>query len=232
MKKIFEKGKKFYPNRRKFGDGVYIGIDLGGKDKETTGVCFLSKDGGIECQTIKGKDVLKKIKPYLKETKTIAIDAPLTLGRGKGNFRLYEKFLSTGIFRKEKVNPLPPALMKNFCVFAMELRDKLEKRGFVLDINLIEVFPTLLKKICRANIFSFSKDKLAGGNENQKSAVICAFLAFLHANSKTRWLGYKDGFLFLPETGFWKKSWRKKFEKAWSERDQLRYRHLITNIWT
>jgi predicted nuclease with RNAse H fold len=212
-------------------NGVYIGIDLGGRDKKTTGLCVLAEKGDIECELVKGKDVLKKIRPYLKNTKVIAIDAPLTKGRGKGNFRLYEKFLSTRTFRQEKINPLPPALMSKFCDFARELRAKLEKRGFVLDINLIEVFPTLTQKLCGKNLFSILKNKkFLPKTENQKSALICAILAFLHANFKTRWLGYKDGFLFLPETTLWEKSWRKKLYQAWQERDRLKYRRLIANI--
>lgn len=215
---------------------VYIGIDLGGREKRTTGVCILAENGEIECETVRGKDVLRKIRPYLKKTKVIAIDAPLTKGRGKGGFRLYEKFLSTRIFRQEKTTPLPPALMSEFCDFARDLKNKLEKRGFVLDINLIEVFPTLTQKLCgepsrrtltAPDIVGIA---LLGKTKDQKSALICAILAYLHSNFKTRWLGYKDGFLFLPEMSFWEKSWRQKFYQAWMERDRLKYHHLITNV--
>ena len=66
--------------------------------------------------------------------------------------------------------------------------------------------------------------------ENQKSALICAILAFLHSTFQTRYLGYKDGFLFLPGISFWKKEWRQKFYQAWMERDRLKYRYLITNV--
>lgn len=212
----------------------FIGIDLGWKEKKTTGICILgAKNYCQECEDIFGKDTLKVIGPYLKNTKVIAIDAPLTEGKGKGKMRLYEKFLSTKIFRKEKVNPIPPALMPELCDFARELVRKLEKRGFVLDLNLIEVFPTLTKKIIKySNILKNVGilKKLPCQTENQKMAQICAILAFLHFNFKTRYLGYKDGFLFLPEISFWKGEWRQKFYQAWKERDRLKYRHLITNI--
>ena len=72
----------------------FIGIDLGGKEKKTTGVCILGAEGYCQkCEDVFGKDILKVINPYLKNTEVIAIDAPLTRGRGKGKFRLYEKFL-------------------------------------------------------------------------------------------------------------------------------------------
>jgi len=244
----------------------FIGIDLGWKEKKTTGFCILEKGGQKiifeenyckNCKDIFGKDIFKIIGPYLKNTIAIAIDAPLTKGRGKGKMRLYEKFLTTEIFRKEKVMPIPPALMEKFCDFAREIRQKFEKRGFVLDMNLIEVFPTLVKKISGENLFfaAFGKNlKKPCRNENhpfdkdirlssvealrvmvsspnhQESALICAILAYLHSDFQTRYLGYKDGFLFLPQMSFWKKEWRQKFYRAWMTRSRLRYKHLITNI--
>ncbi len=210
----------------------FVGIDLGGRRKKTTGICIL-KNGDFfsdycqKCQDVKGKDIFKIINPYLKNTGVIAIDAPLTKGRGKGKFRLYEKFLSTKIFRKEKVNPLPPALMPQLVDFARDIVKKLEKRGFVLDLNLIEVFPTLIKKISKENLFLRN---FPCQTENQKSAITCAQIAFLHSQFKTRYLGYKDGFLFLPEMLFWKNSWQRKFYQAWKEKPKFKYKHLITNL--
>ena len=204
----------------------FIGIDLGGKEKKTTGICVLTKDRCLKCEDVFGKDTLRVLRPYLKNTEVIAIDAPLTKGRGKGKMRLYEKFLSTKIFRQERVNPIPPALMPKLVDFAIELVKKLEKRGFVLDLNLIEVFPTLTEKICKKEFFL----KGPCQTENQKSALICAQIASFHSQFRTRWLGYKDGFLFLPETSFWKKDWQQKFYQAWMSCPRLKYHHLITNI--
>jgi predicted nuclease with RNAse H fold len=206
----------------------FIGIDLGWKEKKTTGVCILKNKKIVLIKDVFGRDVIKAINPYLKDTQVIAIDAPLTKGRGKGKMRLFEKFLSTSIFRRERVNPLPPALMPKLCQTAKEVVEKLEKRGFVLGLNLIEVFPTLIEKVCKKEFF------LKGGyqTENQKSALICAQIALLHSQFRTRWLGYKDGFLFLPEMAFWKKEWQDKFSQAWKSRPYLKYRRLITNIFT
>jgi len=219
---------------------LFIGIDLGGKEKKSTGICILKEAKGTiaplenwcqTCQDVFGKEILRKIASYLKKTKVIAIDALLTGGRGKGKMRLYEKFLSQKIFRKARVTPIPPALMPNFCNFALELTKKLEKRGLVLDLNLIEVFPTLINKVCGENLGSkVLKRKLPCKRGNQKSALICAILAYLHSVFKTRYLGYRDGFLFLPEFSFWKSSWQKKFSQAWREKPYLKYRYLISNI--
>lgn len=216
-----------------FKENFFIGIDLGGKEKKTTGICVLREKEIILLKDVFGKNVLRVINPYLKKTKVIAIDAPLTRGKGKGKMRLYEKFLSTKIFRQEKVNPIPPALMPELCDFASELVQKLEKNGFVLDLNLIEVFPTFVKKVWKysdilKNI-GISK-KLSFQTKNQEMAFICAILAFFHFQFKTRYLGYKDGFLFLPEISFWKKRWYQKFYQAWKQKDSLKYRFLLTNL--
>jgi len=172
------------------GKELFVGIDLGWKEKRTTGICVLDAEKNkILLKDVFGKTVLRVISPYLKDTKVIAIDAPLTKGRGKGKMRLYEKFLSTSIFRKEKVTPIPPALMSKFHKFALEIVEKLEKRGFVLGINLIEVFPILTRKICKEELFP--KNSLAA-TENQESALLCTQIALLHSQFKTRWLGYKE----------------------------------------
>ena len=207
----------------------FIGIDLGWKEKKTTGLCILDNKKSVLLKDIFGRDVLKVIRPFLKETKVIAIDAPLTQGKGKGRMRLYEKFLSTSVFRREKVNPLPPALIFKLSDFAREIVKKLEKEGFVLGINLIEVFPTLVRKICKEEVCS--RNFLPKPTtKNQESALLCAQIALLHSQFKTRWLGYKDGFLFLPGMSFWKKDWQEKFYRAWKNRPRLKYHRLITNL--
>lgn len=225
---------------------LFIGIDLGGKKKATTGLCVLQFiDGELHffqesceaCRDIKSSDIFKTIKPHLKKTEVIAVDGPLTLGKGKGLMRLYEKFLSTRIFRQEKVTPLPPALMPELSSEGRELTEKLKKHGFVLDKNLIETFTIFVEKICPDDFslqFFLNKNlkiKMpCRASGHQKSALTCAVIAFLHSQFKTRWLGYKDGFLFFPEMSFWKPEWRQKFYQAWMQRERLKYYHLITNI--
>lgn len=207
----------------------FIGIDLGWKEKKTTGVCVLENQKIVLLKDIFGKDLFKTISPYLKNTKVIGIDAPLTKGAGKGRMRLFEKFLSTSIFRKEKANPKPPALMPEFHNFSLEVAEKLQDRGFSLGINLIETFLILVNKISKEK--TFFKYSLAK-TENQRSALICSQIAFLHSQFKTSFLGYRDGFLFLPEMLFWKKEWKKKFFQAWQKKSHLKYHYLVTNLFS
>lgn len=207
----------------------FIGIDLGWKEKKTTGVCVLENQKVILLKDIFGRELLKTISPYFKNTKAMAIDAPLTKGAGKGRMRLYEKFLSTSVFRKEKANPKPPALMPEFNKFSLEVSGKLQSRGFSLGINLIETFLTLVNKVSKEKtFFEFSLAE----TENQRSALTSAQIAFLHSQFKTSFLGYRDGFLFLPEMSFWKKTWKEKFFQAWQERSRLKYHYLVTNLFS
>ena len=219
---------------------LFVGIDLGLKNKKTSAICILEKKNQKilplgswcnGCQDIFGKEVFKKLKPFLKETKVVAVDSPLTKGKGKGKMRLFEKFFSRKVFRKAKINPVPPALIPKVCDFAQKLKEKLEKSGFILDLNLIEVSSRVSGAfLAQSLIKNLEIQKLPCKTKNQKSAFFASLLAFLHSQFQTRYIGYKDGFLFLPKISLWKKYWRKKFYFAWKERPRLKYRYLITNV--
>lgn len=219
----------------------FIGIDLGIENKKTSAICVLEKKNKTivpflnwcqNCQDIFGKDVFKKLKPFLKRARVIAVDSPLTKGKGKGEMRLFEKFFSRRIFREEKLNPVPPAIISEVCEFSFKIRKKLEKEGFVLDINLIETSSKLVQTFL--DYFNILKNigiaKIPCKSRNQKSAFFASLVAFFHSKFQTRYIGYKDGFLFLPKLSLWSKLWRKKFYLAWKERPRLKYRYLITNI--
>lgn len=206
---------------------LFIGIDLGWKDKKTTGICVLKEDGKIFFKDVFGKNVLKFLVPYLAKTSVIAVDAPLTLGRGKGKMRLFEKFFSTKGFRQEKIKPVPPAVMPKLWESAKTLLLGLEERGFSLGANLIETSVFLVKKIVPEE-FIPDREKLK--TENEESSFFCAKMAFLHSKLQTCYIGYKDGFLFLPAIYFWEKKWQEKFILEWRERNRLKYHYLATNI--
>lgn len=205
----------------------YIGIDLGWMDKKTTGICIQEEGKTILFKDVYGKNAFEAVKPYLKRTKVIAVDAPLTIGRGKGKMRLFEKFFSTKGFRDEKIRIIPPAVMPKLCESAEFFLSKIEKTGFANGIDLIETSVFLVKKITKEN-FILEREKL--NTENKESSLICARIAFLHSKLKTRYIGYRDGFLFLPEPAFWERKWQEKFHKEWLEKDRLKYHHLTSDI--
>jgi predicted nuclease with RNAse H fold len=203
------------------------GIDLGGFRKKTTGICLLEVRGRKwevgRSWTVESFKIISTLSLFLPHIKVIAVDGPLTVGRGKGNLRLYEKFLSQKVFRKYHVCPLPPALMPQIRQVGTLLVGKFKNYGFFLDKNLIEVFPTLI----RAVVKRLPEREFV--DEHQRAAFICALLAFWHFKKQTFWLGYKDGKLFLPELSLWKKAWQKRFLRAWEERHRLKYRLLKTS---
>jgi len=219
---------------------LFIGIDLGIESKKSSAICVLKeKNKKIfplnewcqKCEDLLGKKVFERLKPYLKKTKVIAIDAPLTLGKGKGKMRLFEKFFSKDVFRKEKINPVALALIPKVLELSLKLRKQLEKKGFILNIDLIETSSRLLEAFLPLKNFRFQeKIEKKCQTKNQKSAFLSALLAFLHSKNKTRYFGYKDGFLFLPEISLWKKEWQKKFYLVWKNRPRLKYYRLKTNI--
>ncbi len=229
---------------------LFMGIDLGGRNKKTTGICILEEKNGQVvpktdwcqgCCVIFGKDIIKKIKPYLQDTAVVAIDGPLSFGPGKGKMRLYEKFLSKSPFRKANIAPLPPILMEKFVGEGINLVKNFKELKFSRDINLIEVFPKASLAFCGGEekfveniqkIFYVEIEIPRCEVSHQKSAFICALLSFLHAKGQTRYLGYKNGFLFLPSFDFWTKKWQDKFRQTWEEKDYLKYRRLKTNIFT
>lgn len=214
---------------------LVVGIDLGGSNYKTTGICVLKsykkcfrfkKPLEENIKTIKAEEILETLRPFVDKTAAVAIDAPLAFGKGKGKTRLYEKFLSQKVFRKYHLQPLPPALMPQIVLEGVALVEKLKDFGFYIDENLIEVFPTFVKKVLKRIPITRSASGGSYQDQHQFDAFVCAFLAHLHLQGQTFWLGYKDGKLFLPSLKLWKKSWQKKFKKAWGTRHPYKYRFL------
>ncbi|OGY26300.1 MAG: hypothetical protein A2Z42_04360 [Candidatus Woykebacteria bacterium RBG_19FT_COMBO_43_10] len=166
----------------------FVGIDLGWKAKKTTGICVLDQNLKIKYQNVvEGSKLLTSLKPYLSKTSTVAIDAPLTLGEGKGKLRLFEKFLLTKPFKRWQANPLPPSLLYKLSYHAQELVGKLEKKGFKLNQTLIEVFPLLLYRIMKKPL----RGKLIReeANHNKLFAFYAAYVAYLNFKEETFWIG-------------------------------------------
>lgn len=207
---------------------MFIGINLGGWEQKTTGVCilFYGKRNKIlsKTKTIYGKNIYRTLSPYLLSAKVICIDAPLTLGQGKGKMKLFEKYLSQKFFRKHDLQPVPPAVIPQISHFASDLVKFLSKKGFILNGNLIETSPKLLKFVLKKKYKKFFETK------DEEDAYYCSFCAFLHQVSKTFWIGYLDGKLFLPLPQYWLKKWWRLFIGQWQKRHPFRYKYLVSNI--
>ncbi len=119
-------------------------------------------------------------------------------------------------------------------------KEKFQDKGFVLNQNIIEVFPTIILSFCGGleklveKIQKECKIKIEIPKcisvSHQKMAFVCALISFLHSKSLTNFLGHKDGFLYLPRPVLWQKKWQEKFFRAWQEKDYLKYRYLKTDV--
>jgi hypothetical protein len=125
--------------------GIYtliVGIDLAGVEKRPTGFCIL------DCKTMKAKTCLlyddKEILKKIEKTKpsVIAIDAPLTLPKGRkslekrSNIHLRKcdkDLLKLGI----KFFPITLGPMRELTKRGIRLKKALEKKGY----EVIEVYP-------------------------------------------------------------------------------------------
>ena len=207
----------------------FIGIDLGGKKKKTTALCVLKHTGDrskiVINKLITGSRLWTNLYPYLSQTKVIAVDAPLTKGKGKGQMRLWEKFFSTGFFRKYHLNPFPPAMIPQLTEIGLDLARRLRQYGFRINRDIIEVFPTFSNQVCRKTTSPQQWE-----TSHQNTAYFCAWQAYLHYKNETFWIGYKDGYLFLPDMKYWKKIWQKRFIRNWLGRDRLRYKFLRVSV--
>ena len=207
----------------------FVGIDLGWKNKKTTGICVLDENLKIHSnKVVEGSKLLTSLKSYLSKASVIAVDAPLTLGKGKGKLRLFEKFLLTKPFKRWQANPLPPSLLYKLSYHAQEIVAKLEKRGFKLNQTLIEVFPLLLYRIMKKPARGqFSRER---ADHNKLFSFYAAYLAYLNFKEETFWIGWRDGKLFLPIYYYWKKEFREAFTKIWRKKNKLKYRLLLSNL--
>jgi predicted nuclease with RNAse H fold len=210
---------------------TFVGIDPGGWNKKTTGICLLRLKGDkvlITSKTIFGKNAIRSIKKILKDAKVITIEAPTSLGKGKGKMRLWEKYLSQKTFRVKGVSPLPPVFLKTTLKTSERIVSFLLSMGLKMDRDVIETFFPLLQKVVKKSILPKTRLKFKSRHELQ--AFFCSFLSLLHAHQETFFIGYKDGKLFLPQPKYWYKKSFNWFKKEWSRKNPYKYKFLYSNI--
>ena len=130
------------------------------------------------------------------EPEVIAIDAPLTLPRGRCCFddtccgtrkiRECDRALISMGFR---VFPPGFSFMKQLTLRGKAMREKLETQGF----KVIEAHPRTSKRILGIEKFEGSH------NEHENDACAAALTAFLYAQGKCREIGDDEGMIVIPE---------------------------------
>jgi predicted nuclease with RNAse H fold len=189
-----------------------IGIDLAGSEKRNTGICILDENLNAKSFILKKDkeilDLVKREKPDL-----IAIDAPLTLPRGRKSikkksnihFRNCDKELfKLGI----KFFPITLGPMRMLTERGIKIRKILEKK-----YKVIEVYPGATQDILKIPRKQKGLRKLLNGlkklgikierkklNGDELDAITAAYTGYLFLKGKAIEIGNKnEGTIIIPK---------------------------------
>jgi hypothetical protein len=189
-----------------------FGIDLAGSEKRKTGICILDKKLKADCFCVfKDKEIfelIKKIKPKL-----IAIDAPLSLPKGRKSLKRKEKIHFREADRQLrrygiKFFPITLGPMRKLTERGIKLRKTLEKK-----FKVIEVYPGATQDILKIPRKQKGIEKLKKGieklgikilkknpNGDELDAITCAFTGWLYLKRKCIAIGdKKEGQIIIPK---------------------------------
>lgn len=214
-------------------DTFFAGIDPGSIDGKTTGICFLRKNSAFRLQTnvIAGKYIQRALSAKEGKINVAAIKSPAQIGYGKGDMRLWEKYLSQKAFKRKGLSALPPSFVPKVMATGIIAKDYLASHGLVENQTIIETHYPLLEKVIKKTIINkFKHKKKKFKSEHEYQAYLCSIVAYLHYHKGTFWIGYKDGLLFLPKPKYWyKKAWD-FFASQWRKKHVFKYQYLKTNL--
>lgn len=187
-----------------------VGLDLAGVETRPSGFCSLYEMKAETYLLYSDEEIIQKIKEL--KPKIVAIDAPLTLPKGrksieeKTNVHLREcdkELLRRGI----KFFPITLGPMRKLTERGIELKRLLESDGF----KVIEVYPggaqdvldiprkqkgldKLKKGLERLGIKDLTKDM----TDHELDAVTCAYVGKLFLEGKSQTLGDENG-IVMPK---------------------------------
>ncbi len=195
-----------------------IGIDLAGSEKRKTGVAILSENLKAECFCVFKDDEILKLVQRVKP-KLIAIDAPLSLPKGRKSLKRKSKIHFRQCDRelwkfKIKFFPITLGPMRKLTERGIRLRKVLEKK-----FEVIEVYPGATQDFLKIPRKQKGLKKLKKGleklgikilkknpNGDELDAVTCAFTGWLYLKGKYVAIGEKsEGEIILPSNSVVKK---------------------------
>jgi len=188
-----------------------IGLDLTGVESRPTGFCILD-EMRVETQLVyNDKEIVQKIDEV--KPKVIAIDAPLSLPKGRKtieertNIHLREcdkELLKRGI----KFFPITLGPMRKLTERGIKLKKILEKKGF----KVIEVYPGGAQDVWNIPRKQRGLDKLMNGlrkmgikglkkdmSDHGLDAVTCALVGNSFLNGNAEVLGTIDNGIVMPK---------------------------------
>jgi predicted nuclease with RNAse H fold len=196
---------------------MIVGIDLAGSEKRPTGFCILHDLNSKCCILYTDREILEnvqKVKP-----KVIAIDAPLSLPKGRKSLeekcnihlRKCDKEL---ISMKIKFFPITLGPMRMLTKRGIRLRRILEKKGF----KVIEVYPGAAQDIWKIPRKQKGLEKLRRGlmrlgvkgdiskndiTGDELDAITSALVGKAYLEGKYLAIGDpEEGLIILPKTNF------------------------------
>jgi predicted nuclease with RNAse H fold len=190
-----------------------LGIDLAGSEKRKTGICILNEKLEANCFCVfKDKEILNLIEK--EEPDLIAIDAPLSLPKGRKSLKRKSKIhfrkCDKELWKfKIKFFPITLGPMRKLTERGIKLKKILEKK-----YKVIEVYPGATQDILKIPRKQKGIEKLKKGleklgikffkknlNGDELDATACALTGILFLKGKTIALGEKDeGKIIIPGT--------------------------------
>jgi len=192
-----------------------MGIDLAGSEKRNTGICVIDNSLRIIHLSVRHTDeeiinIVKKYKP-----KVIAIDAPLTLPKGREDIDINNgiHFRKCDLeLRRMKIKFFPITLgpMRMLTKRGMKLKSKLEKMKY----KVIETFPGAVQDILGIPRKTKGVEKLRNGlikfgiknvpknaTHDELDAITCAIIAKYYHDGNYLEIGDPDeGTIILPKS--------------------------------
>ena len=194
-----------------------VGIDLAGSEKRPTGICVLEGRKAVGWVVHTDGEVLEAVG---EDSQVVAIDAPLSLPRGRcclrddcpcagrAHFRACDLEL-----RRMKIKFFPVTLgpMRLLTLRGLALKGKLEKRGF----RVLETYPGAAQDIWRIPRHKdlqglregLKRFKLQGNwsrpgvTRDELDALTCALVARENLRRNTITIGDpEEGLMILPKT--------------------------------
>ncbi|PUA32934.1 MAG: hypothetical protein B9J98_03345 [Candidatus Terraquivivens tikiterensis] len=208
-------GKNLITNteRHRFVDLKVVGIDLAGSENRPTGFCVMTEDLFAKtCIVYKDHEILDLVKSTMP--RVVAVDAPLSLPRGRTSLEVREPYHLRGCDRELlrlgiKFFPITLGPMRRLTERGMRLKPSIEQLG----VKVIEVYPGGAQDVLRIPRKRAGLDKLLRGlrrlgikglkhgmSGDELDAVTCALVGYLYLRGSYVILGdEEEGVIVMPK---------------------------------
>jgi len=188
-----------------------IGLDLAGVESRPTGFCILDKMRVKTQLVYKDKEMIKKIVKL--NPKVIAIDAPLSLPKGRKSIEertdVHLRECDRELLRRHiKFFPITLGPMRSLTKRGIKLKKLLEKKG----LKTIEVYPGGAQDVLKIPRKQKGLNKLRKGleklgikglNENMSDheldAVTCAIVGKMFLEKRAETIGDPENGIVMPK---------------------------------